>query len=64
MIIEVGIIKPVEESEWIIPMVVQDNKTGTVIGISLYHRLPSACQEGETKGLAQPTYHVQEISDR
>jgi hypothetical protein len=25
--LEVGIIEPVEESEWIIPMVVQDKKT-------------------------------------
>jgi len=27
MILEVGIIEPIEESEWIIPMVVQDKKT-------------------------------------
>jgi hypothetical protein len=28
--LEVGIIEPVEESEWIIPMVVQDKKTGEI----------------------------------
>jgi hypothetical protein len=28
IILEVGIIEPVEESEWISPMVVQDKKTG------------------------------------
>jgi hypothetical protein len=26
MILEIGIIEPIKESEWIIPMVVQDNK--------------------------------------
>jgi hypothetical protein len=30
MILEVGIIEPIEESEWIIPMVVQDKKTGGI----------------------------------
>ena len=29
-ILDVGIIDPVEESEWIIPMVVQDKKTGEI----------------------------------
>jgi hypothetical protein len=29
--LEVGIIEPVEESEWIIPMVVQDKKIGEII---------------------------------
>src|ERR1700679_2462020 len=28
--LEAGIIEPVEESEWIIPMVVQDKKTGEI----------------------------------
>ena len=29
--LDVGIIEPVEESEWISPMVVQDKKTGEVL---------------------------------
>ena len=29
-VLDVGIIEPVEESEWISPMVVQDKKTGEV----------------------------------
>ena len=34
--IEVGIIDPITESEWIIPMVVQDNKTrGIIICVDL-----------------------------
>ena len=28
--LDAGLIEPVEESEWIIPMVVQDKKTGEV----------------------------------
>jgi hypothetical protein len=40
---EAGIIEPVEESEWIIPMVVQDKKTGE-IGICVdLRKLNDAC---------------------
>jgi hypothetical protein len=41
--LEVGIIEPVEEYEWIIPMVVQENKQG---GIRIYvdmRKLNDAC---------------------
>jgi hypothetical protein len=41
--LEAGIIEPVEESEWIIPMVVQDKKTGGIrICIDL-RKLNDAC---------------------
>jgi hypothetical protein len=41
--LEAGIIEPVEESEWIIPMVVQDKKTGEIrICIDL-RKLNDAC---------------------
>jgi hypothetical protein len=41
--LEDGVIEPVEESEWIIPMVVQENKQG---GIRIYvdlRKLNDAC---------------------
>jgi hypothetical protein len=41
--IESGIIEPVAESEWIIPMVVQDKKTGGIIIFVDLRKLNDAC---------------------
>jgi hypothetical protein len=40
---EVGIIQPIEESEWIIPMVVQDKKTREIIICVDLRKLNDAC---------------------
>ena len=41
--LEVGIIEPVEESEWIIPMVVQDKKTWEIRICVDLRKLNDAC---------------------
>jgi hypothetical protein len=41
--IDVGIIEPVEESEWIIPMVVQENKTEGIQICMVLRKLNNAC---------------------
>jgi hypothetical protein len=41
--LEAGIIEPIEESEWIIPMVVQDKKTGEIRICVDLRKLNDAC---------------------
>jgi len=41
--LEVGIIEPIEESEWISPMVVQDKKSGEIIICVYLRKLNDAC---------------------
>lgn len=41
--LEVGIIEPIEESEWISPMVVQDKKTGEIRICVDLRKLNDAC---------------------
>jgi hypothetical protein len=41
--LETRIIEPVEESEWIIPMVVQDKKSGEIIIFVDLRKLNDAC---------------------
>jgi hypothetical protein len=43
IMLEEGIIEPVEESEWIIPMVVQDKKIGEIIFYVAMRQLNDAC---------------------
>jgi hypothetical protein len=40
---EAGIIEPMEESEWIIPMVVQDKKIGEINICVYFRKLNDAC---------------------
>ena len=41
--LDVGIIEPIEESEWISPMVVQDKKTGGICICIDLRKLNDAC---------------------
>ena len=56
--LDAGIINPVEESEWISPMVVQDKKTGEVWICVKLRKLNDACMHDPF-----PTPFTNEVRD-
>jgi hypothetical protein len=56
--LEEGIIEPVEEPEWIIPMVVQDKKTGETSIYVDFRKLNDACLHDPF-----PTPFIDEVFD-
>jgi hypothetical protein len=58
IMLEAGIIEPVEESEWIIPMVVQDKKTGEIRICVDLKKLNDACLHDPF-----PTPFIDEVLD-